>query len=131
MVTVKRIDPVSAMRVGALVYALLFTVMAVLIALFQSLILSGLSSLANSSSFSVNGAPANFNGGSLAAAGLATCGCGYLIGVIGAVIAGGIFGLLVSFSYNLVSNWFGGLRVQINPDEEGEKLKREISQGNF
>ena len=126
MVTVKRIDAVSAMRVGALVYAILFTIMAVLVALFQSLILSGLSSLANSSSFTVNGAPANFNGGSLAAAGLATCGCGYLIGIIGAVIAGGIFGLLVAFSYNLVSNWFGGLRVRIEADDELEKLKREM-----
>ncbi len=126
MVTVKRIDAVSAMRVGALVYAILFTVLAVLVALFQSLILSGLSSLANSSSFTVNGAPANFNGGSLAAAGLATCGCGYLIGVIGAVIAGGIFGLLVAFSYNLVANWFGGLRVRIEADEVLEKIKREL-----
>ena len=127
MVTVKRIDAVSAMKVGALVYAILFTIVAVLVALFQSLILSGLSSLANSSSFTVNGAPANFNGGSLAAAGLATCGCGYLIGIIGAIIAGGIFGLLVAFSYNLVSNWFGGLRVRIEYDEQPlEKLKREM-----
>jgi len=126
MITVKRIDALSAMRVGALVYAILFTIVAVLVALFQSLILSGLSSLANSSSFTVNGAPANFNGGSLAAAGLATCGCGYLIGIIGAVIAGGIFGLLVAFSYNLVANWFGGLRVKIEADEQLEKLKREL-----
>jgi hypothetical protein len=127
MVTVKRIDAVSAMRVGALVYAILFTLFAVLWALFQSLILSGLSSLANSASYSVSGIPqTGFNASSLATAGLAGCACGYLVGVIGAAIGGGIFGLLVAFSYNLVSNWFGGLRVRIEADDQLEKLKREM-----
>ena len=127
MVTLKRIDAVSAMRVGALVYAMMFTVLALLWALFQSLILSGLSSLANSASFSSNGASSGgFDMSSLAMAGLAGCGCGYLIGVVIAVVTGGIFGLLVSFSYNLVANWFGGLRVRIEADEQLEKLKREF-----
>ena len=127
MVTVKRIDAVSAMRVGALVYATMFTIGAVLWALFQSLIISGISSLANSSSFTINGAPASgFNGSALATASLAGCGCGYLIGVAASVFAGGIFGLLVAFSYNLVANWFGGLRVRIEADEALEKQKRDF-----
>lgn len=125
MFTIKRIDVVSAMRIGALVYAIMFTVFALLWAVFQSLILSGITSLANSSSLTVNGVSSGgFNASSLAAAGLAGCGCGYLIGVVGAAIGGGIFGLLVAFSYNLVANWFGGLRVRIDADEELEKLKR-------
>ncbi|MBA3868584.1 MAG: DUF3566 domain-containing protein [Anaerolineae bacterium] len=129
MVTVKRIDIVSAMRVGALVYAIMFTVFALLWALFQSLILSGLSSLANNSSLSFNGVPqSGFNAGSLATAGLAGCACGYLLGIVAAAIGGGIFGLVLSFSYNLVANWFGGLRVRVEADEAGplEKLKREM-----
>ena len=128
MITVKRIDAVSAMRVGAFVYALMFTVFAVLWALFQSLILSGLSSLANGVPYPSGGIPqTSFNAGSLATAGLAGCACGYLVGVICAAIGGGIFGLLVAFTYNLVSNWFGGLRVHIEYDEQPlEKLKREM-----
>jgi hypothetical protein len=35
-------------------------------------------------------------------------------------------GLLVAFSYNLVANWFGGLRMRIEADETLEKLKREL-----
>lgn len=127
MVTVKRIEAVSAMRVGALVYAIVFTVFALLWALFQSLILSGLSSLANSAQLTVNGVPqSTINGSALATAGLAGCACGYLVGVVSAAIGGGIMGLLVAFSYNLVANWFGGLRVRIEADETLEKLKREL-----
>lgn len=127
MVTVKRIEAVSAMRVGALVYAIVFTVFALLWALFQSLILSGLSSLANSTIVTSSGQTIQgFNGSALATAGLAGCACGYLVGVVSAAIGGGIMGLLVAFSYNLVANWFGGLRVRIEADETLEKLKREL-----
>ena len=127
MVTVKRIDAVSAMRVGALIYAVMFTLFAVLWALFQSLILSGLSSLANSAYITSNGQQIQgFNTSSLATAGLAGCACGYLVGVVSAAIGGGIMGLLVAFSYNLVANWFGGLRVRIEADEALEKMKREL-----
>ena len=128
MVTVKRIETVSAMRVGALIYAIIFTVFAVLWALFQSLILSGLNSLASNPSFSVNGVPQQaISGSALATAGLAGCACGYLVGVVCAAIGGGIFGLFLAFSYNLVANWFGGLRVRIEADEDLEKAKREYS----
>ncbi len=126
MVTVKRIDAVSAMRVGAFMYAIMFTVFALLWILFQSLILSGLNSLASSSSFSVNGIPqSGLSGSSLAAAGLAGCACGYLVGVVCSAIGGGIFGLMAAFSYNLVANWFGGLRVRVDADVLPEKAKRE------
>lgn len=127
MVTLKRIDAVSAMRVGAFVYALMFTIFALLWAVFQSLILSGLNSLASNSSFTVNGVPqTGFNAGALATAGLAGCACGYLVGVIGAAIGGAIFGLVAAFAYNLVANWFGGLRVQLESEETLDKLKREM-----
>ncbi len=127
MVTVKRIDVVSAMRVGAFVYAIMFSVFAVLWLLFQSLILSGLNSLANNSSLTLNGVPqTGFSGSSLAAAGLAGCACGYLVGVVCSAIGGGIFGLIAAFSYNLVANWFGGLRVRVESDDSLEKLKREM-----
>lgn len=125
MVTIKRIDAASAMRVGALVNAVLFTVFALIWAVFQSLILSGLSSLANSVTVNGNNLQGgSFNASSLAAAGLAGCGCGYLLGVVGSAIGGAILGLLVAFSYNLVANWFGGLRVRIEADEALEKVKR-------
>ncbi|MBI1279097.1 MAG: hypothetical protein GC179_13295 [Anaerolineaceae bacterium] len=132
MVTVKRIDAVSAMRVGALIYAIIFTIFGLLWALFQSLILSGLNSLASNPTFTVNGVPqTGINGSALATAGLAGCACGYLVGVVCSAIGGGIFGLIVAFSYNLVANWFGGLRVRIEADEGIEKAKREISSGDF
>ncbi len=132
MVTVKRIDAVSAMRVGAFVYAIMFSVFALLWVLFQSLILSGINSLASNSSFTVNGVPqTGFTGSSLAAAGLAGCACGYLVGVVCSAIGGGIFGLMAAFAYNLVANWFGGLRVKIEADPELEKAKREVSPSNF
>jgi len=125
MVTVKRIDMVSAMRIGAFVYAIMFSVLALLWILLQSLILSGLNSLAMNSSLSVNGIPqTGLSGSSLATAGLAGCACGYLVGVVCSAIGGGIFGLLAAFSYNLVANWFGGLRVRIEADDELEKAKR-------
>jgi hypothetical protein len=127
MVTVKRIDAVSAMRVGAFMYAILFTVFALLWILLQSLILSGINSLANNPNFTVNGVPqAGFSGSSLATAGLAGCACGYLVGVVCAAIGGGIFGLAAAFAYNLVANWFGGLKVRIEGAEVLEKMKREL-----
>ncbi len=132
MVTVKRIDAVSAMRVGAFVYAIMFSVFALLWILFQSLILSGINSLASNSSFSLNGVPqSGFSGSSLAAAGLAGCACGYLVGVVCSAIGGGIFGLMAAFAYNLVANWFGGLRVKVEADIEPEKIKREQLPNKF
>ena len=129
MVTIKRIEPSSAMRVGALVYALLFTVFAVLWALFQSVIISSMSSF--SSSFSSSGVPQQFDPSALATLGLVSCGCGYLIGVVFSAVSGGIFGLIVAFSYNLVANWFGGLRVRLEGEPEPDKRKREfISSGD-
>ncbi|MCA0456605.1 MAG: DUF3566 domain-containing protein [Chloroflexi bacterium] len=125
MVTIKRIEPSSAMRVGALVNAILFTVFALLWAVFQSLIITGLNSLATS--VTVNGQPQAFDPSALAAAGLATCGCGYLLGVVFSAVSGGIFGLIIAFSYNLVANWFGGLRVSLEGEPEVEKRKREFA----
>lgn len=130
MVTIKRIDPASAMRVGALVYAILFTVFALLWVLFQSALISGLSSLSSSGQFSMNGVPQAFDPSAIAGAGLAACGCGYLIGVIFSAIGGGIFGLILAFAYNLVANWFGGLRVQFDGDPDLEKRKREFVAGD-
>ncbi len=127
MVTIKRIDPSSAMRVGALVYAMLFTVFGVLWALFQSVIFSSLGTLG---SFNVNGTSQSFDASALATAGLAGCACGYLIGVVASAIGGGIFGLMIAFAYNLVANWFGGLRVSLEGEPELEKRKREFAAGD-
>lgn len=113
------------MRVGALVNAIMFTVFALLWAVFQSLIISGLNSLATS--VMVNGQQQAFDPSALAAAGLATCGCGYLLGVVFSAISGGIFGLLIAVAYNLVANWLGGLRVQLDGGE-AEKRKREMGE---
>lgn len=123
MVTIKRIDVASAMKIGALMYALNFTVFGLLWLAFQSVILNGFAS-AISSSATVNGQPVPTNLGSgFAVANLACCAGFYVVGVISAAIGGGIFGAVTAFFYNLIANWVGGLRVQTDSLEE--KPKRE------
>lgn len=126
MVTIKRIDLTSAMRVGALIYAMTFTIFGVLWAAFQSLLLAGLNGLASTSVTTMNGQPVTLDLSGLAAAGLAGCGCIYLVGVVSSAIGGAIFGLVTAFCYNLAANWFGGLRISVEREGEVEKAKRVV-----
>lgn len=126
MVTIKRVDLTSAMKVGALVYAMIFTIFGLVWALLQSVFLAGLNGLVGSSVTTVNGQQVPIDLSGLATAGLAGCGCIYLVGVVSAAFGGAIFGLVTAFCYNLTANWFGGLRLSLQRDGEVEKAKRDI-----
>ncbi|MBL8161425.1 MAG: DUF3566 domain-containing protein [Anaerolineae bacterium] len=125
MVTIRKIDAVSAMKVGALLYALNFTVFGLLWLLFQNLLFSSLASISTSS---FSGSSSSFNTSGLMFANFACCMGFYVGGVIAAAIGGAITGAVTAFFYNLVANWVGGLRVVLDTSSmEPEKAKREVS----
>lgn len=127
MVTIKRIDTVSAMKVGAFVYAMLFTIFGLLWLGLQGLMLNALTSIINSSGgFTMNGQATTVPNNAFAVAGLAGCLFIYVFGVIASAISGGIFGLVTAFCYNLTANWFGGLRVSLDTVPTPDKLKRDV-----
>lgn len=126
MITIKRVDLTSAMKVGALIYAMTFTIFSLLWAALQSVFLAGLNGLVGSSTVTMNGQQVPIDLSGLAAAGLASCGCFYLVGVVSAAFGGAIFGLVTAFCYNLAASWFGGLRLSVQREGEIEKAKREI-----
>jgi len=125
MVTIKRVDVVSAMKVGALFNALTVTVFGIFFFACNSLFFSSLS--ASMSQFSAQTGTPPFNSTALATASLATCLIGYVILVIVAAVSGAIFGALYAFFYNVISNWAGGIQVELeslNLIESGDKSKR-------
>jgi multisubunit Na+/H+ antiporter MnhB subunit len=120
MVVIKRIDVVSAMKVGALLSGLMFAVFGLLILLLQSAMLSAFSSV-----FSQSGT--GLSSGNLMAAGLVGFCAFYVFGLIASVISGAISGAVGAFGYNLVANWVGGLRVQLAREvDDAEKVKRTV-----
>ena len=125
MVTIKRVDVVSAMKVGALFNALTVTVFGVLFFACNSLFFSSLSASLNQLNAQTGGSA--FNSTAFATASLAGCLIGYVIAIIVAAVTGAIFGALYAFFYNVISNWAGGLQVEIsnlNLVESGDKPKR-------
>ncbi len=127
MITIKRIDVGSAMRVAALLYALNFTVFGVLILGLQSAFINSLSSA--TSNMTMNGQQVDI-GSAFAFTNLLCCGAFYLFGVVASAIAGGIFGAVTAFLYNLIANWVGGLRVELETSEGVEKAKRDAGFGS-
>lgn len=123
MVTIKRIEVVSAMRVGALVSALIFTVFGLFFFGLQALLVNVVSS-----SITTSSPRGSFSGGNFAAVGLVGLCVFYLVGVVFSAITGGIYGAVGAFIYNLVSNWVGGIRVEVDSTQRdlGEKRKREV-----
>jgi hypothetical protein len=110
MATIKRVDVVSAMKIGALVSALVFTAFGVFIMALQLLVINSFSS-----SYSSFSGPSGANlGAGFAMAGLASCLCFYIVGVVASAIFGGIYWAVVAWFYNLVSNWVGGLRIELD-----------------
>lgn len=126
MITIRKIDAVSAMKVGALLYALNFTIFGLLWLALQSVLLNSLSSLSGSaSSF---GGSSSINTSSLMFANFACCMGFYVGGAVASAIMGAIFGAVTAFFYNLIAGWVGGLRVYLDPpDSLPEKAKREAT----
>ncbi len=121
MRTITRIDPTSAMKVGALLSAVGFTVFGLLLFGFEALIFSAIS---NSSSSGISTSGVSMS--SLMAAGLAGFCISYGLGALAAAIGGGIGGLVLAFAYNLTANWVGGLRIELD-DTPTAKPKRRVT----
>ncbi len=123
MVTIKRVDVVSAMKIAALINALTFTVFGLFFLALNSLIFSSISSSVTTFGGQTS---TSFNPSTFAAAGLATCLVIYVIGGIAAALVGAIVGALYAFFYNLIANWTGGLRVELASDQVVMVEKRKV-----
>jgi uncharacterized membrane protein YdjX (TVP38/TMEM64 family) len=114
MYTIKRVDVVSAMKVGALFNALLFTVVGVLFFAFNSLFIGSLTSSLSTLGTQSSG---SFNPQSFMMASVASCLVFYLMGIVFSALTGALMGALYAFFYNVISNWTGGLRVELAQDQ--------------
>lgn len=126
MVSIKRISVSSAMKVGALLYALTFTVFGILFFAMQSFFLNAIST---SISQSASQSGTQFSSSGLMAGGLAAFCIFYVGGVIFAAISGGIGGAVMAFLYNLVANWVGGIEIELS-SMGTEKPKRDSIVGD-
>jgi len=98
----KKINPGSAFKVGAITYALMWAVFGLPYVFILSAAMSAaMSALPPGMSQNAGGAMA---GGAIAM---------YLFGLIGSALGGGIGGAIGAFAYNLVSGWVGGLEIEV------------------
>jgi hypothetical protein len=128
MVTIKRVDVLSAMKIGALFNALTVTVFGVFFLACNSLAFSAMNASLQGLSNQAGGSSgtSSFNSSAFATASLATCLIGYIIAIVVAAISGAIIGAMYAFFYNVISNWAGGIRVELDMValESGDKPKK-------
>lgn len=126
MVTIKRVDVLSAMKIGALLNAVTVTVFGVFFLACNSLIYSSINASLSQLSAQAGGGSSGFNSSALATASLAGCLITYVIAIVVAAISGAIMGALYAFFYNVISNWAGGIRVELDMVglESGDKPKK-------
>ena len=91
----KRIDPGSAFKIGAVTYALIWAVLGLPFVFLMGAVMSQI--------------PGNNNAGMAFGGGI----MGYFFGIIGYGLAGGIGSVVGAFIYNLVAGWMGGLELEI------------------
>lgn len=106
--TLKRIDTGSAFRVGMVFSALSFAVFGLLFVLLQGALLSAVARYADDANTF-----AGIMGGSLL--GLL---CFYGIGVVVAAVFGGIQFAIGAFLYNVVANWVGGIKIELEREND-------------
>ena len=125
MVIIKRVDVLSAMKIGALLNAVTVTVFGVFFLACNSLIYSSINASLRQLSAQTGGSN-NFNSSAFATASLAGCLITYVIAIVVAAISGAIMGALYAFFYNVISNWAGGIRVELDMValESGDKPKK-------
>ena|SRR5579859_6407469 len=104
MVELKHISIGSAAKVGAIAYALFFSVFGLIYLAFVGVFFSMIGNLARSSA----------QGGNFGTFGIASLCIGYIVGIVIAFIGGGIGGALAAFVYNLTARWVGGLELHLN-----------------
>jgi hypothetical protein len=101
MATVKHISPLSALKVGAVVYAVFGLIVGACMALF-SMLAGSLAGLAGSAAPGARALGFGFGAGAIIVVPI-------LYGIIGAI--GGAIGAAL---YNLAAGWVGGLEVDIS-----------------
>lgn len=106
--TLKRIDTGSAFRVGMVFSALSFAVFGLLFVLMQGVLISAVARYADDANTF-----AGVMGGSLL--GLL---CFYGIGVVVAAVFGGIQFAIGAFIYNVVANWVGGIKIELEREDD-------------
>lgn len=129
MVTIKRVDVLSAMKVGALLNAVTVTVISVLFFACNSFAFSAI----NTSISQLNaqtGGSGGFNSSAFATASLAGCLISYVILIVAATIIGAIMGAMYAFFYNIISNWTGGIRVELDTPSLQMSEKRKLESGD-
>ena len=99
---VRHVDVFSAMKVGAVMYMLIWAVFGLLFGICSGLSLFG----GLSSSF-------RNNTGAILGGSFVIYLIVYVIGLIGALISGGIAGAIYAWLYNVTANWTGGLEVDV------------------
>jgi len=108
---ISKIDVGSAFRVGAIVYAIFFTIFGLISILLQILILAPLMNSVTRSTFGGTAQYSLLTGG-----GLLAVACGYIIGIAVAAIAGGISSAILAWAYNLAARWVGGVKIRLDSD---------------
>ncbi len=121
MRTITRIDVGSAFRVGAIVYAIFFTVFGLLSVLFQALLFAPFLNTITTNT-TINSNPVDLS--LFAGVSLVSLLCFYFVGIAMAAIFGGISTALLAFAYNLAARWVGGIKLRL--DTDGNDLLDEI-----
>jgi len=104
MRTIRHISVGSAFKVGAVLYALIFTVFGFFLVLLPGIFGAGL----------LGALLGDQGGGSAFSGGFVFSLVIYILGIVGSALGGGIGAAINAWLYNLVAGWVGGLEVDIS-----------------
>ncbi|MBN8637064.1 MAG: DUF3566 domain-containing protein [Anaerolineae bacterium] len=125
MRTITRIDVGSAFRVGAIAYAIFFTIFGLLSLAMQVLFFAPFMNSITTNA-TVNSNPIDLS--LFAGVSLISLLCFYFVGIAMAAIFGGISTALLAWAYNLAARWVGGLKIRLDTDSSDliDELGRDI-----
>lgn len=133
MRTLTKIDVGSAFRVGAIVYAIFFTIFGLLMLAIQFVFFIPLMNSFNRANPYGGGVDLSLFAGTSLLSFL----CFYVVGIAGAAIGGGISTAVLAWAYNLAVRWVGGIKFQLDTDssdlidEIGRDLDERRKRGDF
>ncbi len=121
MRTITRVDVGSAFRVGAITYAIFFTIFGLLSALMQVVFLAPFMNSITTNT-TVNSNPIDLS--LFAGVSIMSMLCFYFVGIALAAMFGGISTAVLAWGYNLAARWVGGLKIRL--DTDGNDLLDEL-----
>ncbi|MBK9748375.1 MAG: DUF3566 domain-containing protein [Chloroflexi bacterium] len=121
MRTITRIDVGSAFRVGAIAYAIFFTIFGLLSLAMQVLFFAPFMNSITTNA-TVNSNPIDLS--LFAGVSPISLLCFYFVGIAMAAIFGDISTALLAWAYNLAARWVGGLKIRL--DTDGNDLLDEL-----